>query len=91
MDKSLLGLVLGVALFASVIVANAADAPVILGLPRPSAAPTCGATVVGVYGTKADSCIYGCQHGNRKVISANGPCALPTNTNTPTPTPTSTA
>src|SRR5882672_5178971 len=65
------------------------DAKVILGLPEPSAAPTCGLNRAGFYGDR-NGCVYVCAGGKTSVVSnsSTGPCAFATNANVPTATPT---
>lgn len=70
-------------------VAFAVDANKLMGVPRPSTAPTC-ADAVGIHGSSLDSCLYVCTNDTRKVLSGSG-CVVATPGATVTPTPTVTA
>src|SRR5438445_554909 len=65
------------------------DAKVILGVPEPSAAPTCGTHRAGFYGDP-QGCLYDCADGKTALLLSglHGPCAFPTNANVATATPT---
>jgi len=89
--KAFLAIVFLITLAVCAVVPVRADGPFIMGLPRPSVQPTCGAADVGLYGAKGDCCIYSCQNGSRRVISGCGACSFATSTATATPTATATA
>lgn len=75
---------------------DAGDPAVLLGLPRPSTAPSCGAAVSGLH-SDSKGCVYSCSNGTRRVLAGSAvggtSCdfSTPTPTATVTPTPTVTA
>lgn len=88
--KSLVVLLAGVAFLAVAIVAQATDPAVKLGVPQPSAAPSCAAGSNGFFADPNGS-IYACAGANRVLIGSAGAKAFATSTATATPTPTATS
>lgn len=60
-----------------------ADKPRILGIPQPSAMPTCGNAAVGLY-ADPEGCVYACTDGQRTIL-AGTTCVFPTPQATVTP------
>ena len=60
-----------------------ADPARILGVPQPSAMPTCGNAAVGLY-ADPNGCVYACTDGQRTIL-AGTTCVFPTPQATVTP------
>lgn len=71
--------------------ASATDPSVLMGLPKPSAVPSCAAGDAGFHSDPAGA-IYACANGQRSLVAApkGGSAAFPTATATATLTPTPT-